>query len=419
MRKALVSTLLAFLPALCLAQNESATLSGRVSDPTGAAVVGAEVVLTNVDTNVEQRTKTNNAGLYVFTGVRPGLYRVTAGAIGFKTVTKENLVLHVQDEIAENFLLTLGSLAETVTVRADDIHHNTTDGSVSTVVNRQFVENLPLNGRTFQSLINLTPGVVQVNGLDDGQFSVNGQRANANYFAIDGVSANIAINPFSNPGQSTSGSIPGFSAFGTTSNLVSVDAMQEFRIQTSTFAPEFGRTPGAQISIVTRSGTNHFHGTLFDYFRNDVLDANDWFANRSALPRARERQNDFGGVFGGPILKDRTFFFFSYEGLRLRLPKTGITSVPSVRARNVAPATMQPFLNAFPIPNGPDLGNDLGQFSATYSDPSNFDAASLRVDHTVNSKLTVFGRYKLLPYGEKTRPGHCPEQQLIAQRARR
>src|SRR6267143_2759641 len=160
MRKAFVSVLLAFLPGLCLAQNESATLSGRVSDPTGAAVVGAEVVLTNVETNVEQRTKTNGAGLYVFTGVHPGMYRVAAVSTGFKTLIKENLVLHVQDELAENFSLSLGAVAESVTVNANDIHINTTDATVSTVVDRQFAENLPLNGRSFQTLIELTPGVV-------------------------------------------------------------------------------------------------------------------------------------------------------------------------------------------------------------------------------------------------------------------
>src|SRR5260370_29935000 len=137
MRKAFVSMLLAFLPGLCLAQNESATLSGRVSDPTGAAVVGAEVVLTNVDTNVEQRTKTNSAGLYVFTGVNPGAYRVAARSAGFKTLIKENLTLHVQDEIAENFSLRLGAVSAAVTVNAHALPINTESAPVSTVVDPQ------------------------------------------------------------------------------------------------------------------------------------------------------------------------------------------------------------------------------------------------------------------------------------------
>ena len=192
--------------------------------------------------------------------------------------------------------------------------------------------------------------------------------------------------------------------------------MQEFRIQTSTFAPEFGRTPGGQISIVTRSGTNQFHGTAFDYFRNDVLDANDWFngyTNNPPLPKAEERQNDFGGTLGGPILKDRTFFFFSYEGLRLRLPQTALSIVPDLDARqspNAIPA-MQPFLNAFPLPNGPEIldqnGNPTGtaSFNTSYSNRSTLDAASLRLDHKLNDKLTLFGRYNYAPSELVTRGG--------------
>ena len=152
-------------------------------------------------------------------------------------------------------------------------------------MDRTFVENLPLNGRSFQTLIMLTPGVVvTATAFDDqGQFSVNGQRADANYFTVDGVSANFGVTGYIAMVQTASGALPALSASGGTNSLVSVDAMQEFRIQTSSFAPEFGRTPGGQISIVTRSGTNAFHGTLFEYFRNGVLDARDWFVNFNGL----------------------------------------------------------------------------------------------------------------------------------------
>jgi len=207
-----------------------------------------------------------------------------------------------------------------------------------------------------------------------------------------------------------SGAVGSFSAQGGTNSLVSVDALQEFRILTSTYAPEFGRTPGGQISILTRSGTNQFHGTLFDYLRNDVLDANDWFANSVALPKARERQNDFGGTFNGPILKDRTFYFFSYEGLRLRLPETALTTVPCDstctvfgNARTVAVPAMQPFLNAYPLPNGPEVFTPSGtatgtaQFNSTFSNSSTLDAYSLRIDHKLNNKWNLFGRYNYSP----------------------
>ena len=201
------------------------------------------------------------------------------------------------------------------------------------------------------------------------------------------------------------------SVLGGTNSLVSVDAMQEFRIQTSTFAPEFGRTPGGQISIVTRSGTNQFHGTAFDYLRNDAFDASDWFngyTNNPPLPKAKERQNDFGGTLGGPLLKDKAFFFFSYEGLRLRLPQTTLTLVPDTNpldpySRQFATPGLLPYMNAFPLPNGPEVldpnGDHQGiaQFNASYSDPATLDAYSLRVDHKLSDKLNVFGRYNYSP----------------------
>src|SRR5262249_5513609 len=197
--------------------------------------------------------------------------------------------------------------------------------------------------------------------------------------------------------QTGSGALPALSAAGGTNSLVSVDAMQEFRIQTSSFAPEFGRTPGAQVSIVTRSGTNAFHGSLFEYFRNDLLDARDWFVNFNALPKPAERQNDFGGVLGGPVRKDKTFFFFSYEGLRLRQPITQQSAVPDAASREQAPSSMRPYLNAFPRPNGPALAAGIAQYTAGYSNPSSLDATSVRVDHALSSHLSLFGRYNYSP----------------------
>jgi hypothetical protein len=170
---------------------------------------------------------------------------------------------------------------------------NTTSATVSTVVDQNFVENMPLNGRSFRTLIMLTPGVVvtQTAFDDQGQFSVNGQRADANYFTVDGVSANFGVTGIPALVQAAGGALPTLRASGGTNSLVSVDAMQEFRVQTSSFAPEFGRTPGGQISIVTRSGTNQFHGTAFEYFRNDVLDATTGFRTAITCPtrRAPER----------------------------------------------------------------------------------------------------------------------------------
>jgi Carboxypeptidase regulatory-like domain len=322
------------------APSETATVSGQVVDPSGLSVTGAQVKLVDIDRDTSTSAAPNNIGLYTFSSVKPGRYRMEVSATGFRLVNVTGITANVQDHLEQNFKLVVGSISESMTVTADAYNVNTTDATVSTVVDRNFAENLPMNGRSFQSLIELTPGVVLTssNTSDSGQFSVNGQRAASNYWTVDGVSANIGIgiNGAGTPGNGLGGTLGSFSAQGGTSSLVSVDAMQEFRIQTSTYAPEFGRSPGGQISIVTRSGSNQFHGTAFDYLRNSVLDANDWFAGQQGLPKPGERQNDFGGVLGGPIIKDRTFFFFSYEGQRLRLPKVALTNVPDLNARQTA-----------------------------------------------------------------------------------
>jgi hypothetical protein len=393
----LSSLLFQVLPAF--AQSELATVVGRVTDPSGAVVAGAEVEVRNVDTGISVTSATNADGLYSVPSLHPGHYVISVHKPGFRSVSATGLELNVQDNVARNFSLQVGSASESVTVSAESDKINTTDASVSTVVDRQFAENLPMNGRSFQSLIQLTPGVVLTtsNFEDGGQFSVNGQRANANYWMVDGVSANIGASANGIAGNGLSGSLPGLSVQGGTNSLVSVDAMQEFRIQTSTYAPEFGRTPGAQISIVTRSGTNQFHGNLFEYLRNDVLDANDWFADQNRLPKPQERTNDFGGTLGGPLFKDRTFFFFSYEGLRLRLPQVEETIVPDAMARQNALPSIQPFLDAYPMPNGKELGGDLAQLNSSFSNRSTLNAYSLRLDHRLNHRIALFGRYNYAP----------------------
>ena len=401
---------LAFIGALAIvlcspilrAQSTNASITGRVTDPSKALIVGANVAAVSSGTSFRYEAVTNASGEYYLTNLPPGSYRLEIEKTGFKKLIKPDVTLHVQDALEINFEMTLGPASQSVTVEAGAPLVNTESGTVSTVIDRTFVDNLPLNGRSFQTLIMLTPGVVvTATAFDDqGQFSVNGQRADGNYFTVDGVSANFGVTGYTPLVQAAGGALPALSVNGGTNSLVSVDAMQEFRIQTSSFAPEFGRTPGGQISIATRAGTNDFHGTLFEYFRNDVLDANDWFngyTNNPPLPKAEERQNDFGGVFGGPIIKDKTFFFFSYEGLRLRQPATQETVVPDNASRQQAPTAMQPFLNAYPIQNGPELGLGLAKFNASYSDPSSLDATSIRIDQAIGSRVNLFARYNYSP----------------------
>jgi hypothetical protein len=402
------------LPAF--AQTASATLSGTVVDQNNAVVPGTVITVTNTATGLKREAQTNNGGYFMIPLLPPSTYVVRAEHAGFAPIQIPDLVLNVNDNRSLQIQLTVGPVGgETVTVSAEA---NTIreDPAVATVINRQFVENLPLNGRSFQALINLTPGVVatKANFANQGTFSVNGQRGDANYFTIDGVSANFGVTAGSGLGQTGGGSLPAFSVSGGTNNLVSVDALQEFKIQTSTYAPEFGRTPGAQVQILTRSGTNDFHGSFFESFRDDSLDASDWFVNANRLPKPVLRQHQFGGVFGGPLhlprfgeggpalydAKDKTFFFFSYEGLRLRLPQVASVDVPSIAARqnpNLS-SEMRTLLNAFPVPTGPtNPTTGMAEFVGTYSEPSNFDSYSLRIDHNFSQKFSVFGRYNFAP----------------------
>jgi hypothetical protein len=406
-----------------MAQTETAAVSGLITDDTGAVVPGAEVKLQSVDRGIVESATTNNAGIYVFASVHPGPYQLTVHKPGFKQVDFLGLIVNVQDHIEQNFRLQVGSVSESVTVEASAAMINTTDATVGTVVDRNFIENMPLNGRSFQDLILLTPGVVtntpQMGSAaalgGPGEFSVNGQRTDSNYYTIDGVSGNVGVQA-GLPGAQTSGSLASATALGTTQSLVSVDALEEFRVQSSTYSAEYGRNPGGQFSFLTRSGTNQWHGTAFDYLRNNAFDANNWFNDYYGLPEPPLRQNDFGGTFGGPIDiphlyngRDKTFFFFSYEGLRVLQPQAAqVNYVPDTALRQSAPSSLQPVLNAFPVANGADLGNGLAEFTGTWSNPAQIDSLSIRLDHSWNEKLRLFFRFSDTSSNSTMRPSGDP-----------
>ncbi|MDT8067075.1 MAG: TonB-dependent receptor [Terriglobia bacterium] len=400
-----LTSIVVLLAILCLAvgaqaQTERATLSGRVVDPAGAAIPGVRVTVMSLGTSAIIEAKTNSEGLFIVPNLRPGHYRIKVEKEGFKSLLRPDIELHVQDVIALNFSMNIGSRIETVTVNGQAPLVNSESAAVSTVVDRKFIDSLPLNGRSFQSLLLLTPGVVMqtVQSGNLGQFSVNGQRADSNYVTVDGVSANFGMSTSYMMSESLGGAIPATNVLGGYNSLASADALQEFRVQTSTYAPEYGRQPGGQVSIVTRSGTNEFHGTLFDYLRNDIFDARDYF-NTPPEAKPALRQNDFGGVFGGPIVKDKAFFFVSYEGLRLRKPSNSTYSVPSLALRASAPTDVQPILNMFPLPapGAPVNPDGSSNGSASWSDPGTVNAFSGRVDVNLRNNLTLFGRYNYSP----------------------
>lgn len=396
---------LAWTASSALAQS-SAILTGTVVDETGAVIADATVTVTNEATAARRQVKAGADGSFVFSALAPGRYTVDASRTGFQRTETQNIVLNVDDRLVLRLRLAVAALEEKMTISGAAFGINTSPGT-GTVIDRQFVENLPLNGRSFQALLELTPGVVltPASTRENGQFSVNGQRTSENYFTVDGLSANASTTTASGGllGASSSGQLPSLTTLGGTSGLVSVDALQEFRIQTSGYAPEFGRVPGGQVSLVTRSGTNVLHGSAFEYFRHNALDASDWFAKRGNQPESKLRQHNFGGVLGGPIVRNRTFAFGSYEHLRLLLPQAKTTPVPSQSVRNTAPPAVRQYLDALPQQNGPDLGGGVGQFLAIYSDPSSLDSTSVRIDQRVNEGLTVFGRWSDAPSSTETR----------------
>ncbi len=404
------------LPINLFAQSSTATLSGTIADSSGALVPNVSVTITNEDTNASVRIQSNRAGIYNVPGLNPGHYRVLVEKQGFKQVDVRSLTLNVQDIVSRNFTLQVGGTSETVQVDGSGVNINTTDGSVSTVIDRGFVENTPLNGRSFQDLILLTPGVVTqtpqnstVAGVGTaGDFSVNGQRTESNSYIVDGVSANTSA-------SSSAGAVQSSTALGTTQSLISVDALQEFRVNSSTYSAEYGRTPGGQFSFITRSGTDNFHGSVFDYFRNNYFDANNWFTDYYHTAAPALRQNDFGGTVGGPVDipglyngRGKSFFFASYEGLRLTQPQPAVLEyVPDLALRQnpMLPPALQPILNAFPLPTpgGIDYDTGVAQFIQSDSLPSQVDSTSIRLDQALSSKLRLFFRFSDVPSSSAAR----------------
>lgn len=420
--KCLFSLVLLFFIAGPARAQSTAAINGLVQDTSDALIPNAKVKLINTATGTESNSTTNRSGSFVLPNVMPGSYTLQIEREGFDTTQLTGITLNVGDNKSVVIRMKVGSTNETVTVDGSGLTINTTDASVGTVIDRKFVENIPLNGRSFQDLISMTPGVVTQSPqagsatASNGDFSINGQRTESNYYTVDGVSGNsLGGNGYGSSGAGGSGSLPSATALGTTQSLLSVDALQEFRLQSSTYSAEYGRNPGGQISLVTRSGSNDYHGTAFDYLRNNFFDANDWFNDRYGKPISPLRQNDFGGTIGGPFTiphlyngKNKTFVFGSYEGLRLTQPQAAsIQYVPDSYMRQQAPLAVQPILNAFPLQNGLDYGSSaapsLAQFIAPYSLPSKIDSTSIRADQEVNQHLSIFFRYSYTPSSTSAR----------------
>jgi hypothetical protein len=317
--------LLVLEPPCLFGQVDEGAINGVVTDSSGAAVPNAHVTLLNTDQGITLESTTNNSGEYAFNPVRIGHYTITVAAAGFSTTTQQNVSVAVGQHILANVQLKLGAASQTVQVTSAPPELQTDNASVGQVINQRSVNNLPLNGRNFTFLAQLAAGVntpeADTRGnAGSGAFTANGLRPAQNNYLLDGIDNNSNAVDFLN---------------GTNFVILPpVDAIQEFNVQTSSFSAEQGRAAGAILNATIKSGTNSIHGAVWEFFRNDKLDAADWFENNQNIKKGELRQNQFGASIGGPVIKDKIFFFGDYEGFR-RVQGTVLTgSVPTLLERN-------------------------------------------------------------------------------------
>jgi hypothetical protein len=374
------------------AQIDRATLTGTITDPTGAVVAGASIVAVEQSTGVSAETKSNSHGVYRVPGLAIGTYAVTASHPGFGTVQYKDVLLTVGETRTLNVPLKVGTIHEVVVVAARSPLEETSP-ELSGVISTQQIESLPINGRNWASLLLLVPGAIDDGGGDQRTIRFAGRARDDNNYTMDGVDAT---------------GIQEQAQKSTTRLQVSQDAVAEFRVSSSLYTAEHGAGAGGQVDVVTKAGTNEFHGSAFEYLRNSALDARplnafDAFTGQPIVPPFR--LNQFGGTLGGPIVKDRTFFFFSYEGLRQFQGVTLVGLVPSAPLRQAivgTTAAMTPIVQAFPLGNVPNFNgsfcNDPTSDPCTdayvHQGPTtiNEDTWLVRLDHQFTSRTAFYAR---------------------------
>src|SRR3954464_9749029 len=399
-----------------MGQVDTGTITGTISDSQGARVGSATITFLEVATGVTTRTQTQSSGEYASPPLRPGDYRVTAEAQGFKTESRAGLTLRVQDRLRVDFTMSPGAVSENIEVNSELPQIQSETSSLGQVIMSRQITDLPLNGRDYTQLATLSTGVVRTssgtNGNSGGSstggqnsFVANGTRGTLNNFLLDGIDNNSNDN-------------------GGLVLRTNVDAIQEFKIQTNSYSAEFGRSGGAVVNAIIKSGTNNFHGTVFEFFRNAALDARDYFEDPTQK-KASFKQNQFGGTFGGPVIKNKLFFFGDYQGTRIRNPSVSVSKVPLLPERtgdfsaayeptiidpnnglpfpnNIIPQNRidpisQAFMNLYPAPNtavpDPSTPNEGSNFTISPIERDTIDQGDGRVDYVPSEKDRVFLRY--------------------------
>ena len=418
-RTLLTLAVFAMLGTTVFAQATSGRISGAVTDAQGGLLPGATVTITEVNTNYTRTASTDAQGAYIFANLPLGTYNVSAELTGFKKGVRSGFVLVADGRVTASFTLEVGGLNETVEVTVESETVNTVSGEIARTVDRQQVQSLALNGRNYLQLTTLIPGAPDLNpnaldimtGLGINT-SVNGSRTNATLLTVDG---GFNMDSGSNNSQISN---------------VGVDFIEEVAIKTANFSAEYGRNSGAAVNVVTRSGSNEFHGSVFEYHRNEGLDANNYFNNSRNVPRSDLKYNDFGGALGGPIIKDKLFFFAGVEWKQIdRFSSPSLQTLPTtaMRGGNFShlttplrdPLTGQPFPgNIIPTnritPDGLAFGNfytEMSQIASSYTDtptasnalfqeanPFRWRQEMMRLDYNINSAHRLTARVMLDHY---------------------
>ncbi len=382
--------------SICLASvsasgQVSASLSGQITDTTGAVVPAATVTAQNVETGISRTTLTDGSGWYRLLELPVGLYTVQASKSGFAEEVRTGISLVIGQHATADVTLQVGEIKQQITVSENVPVVNASTQDISGLVGEQQVRDLPLNGRSFDLLLTLNPGIVNFTSQKTGgvgvsnsstgnNFAVSGNRPQQNLFLLNGIEFTGAAENNMQPG-------------GPSGQLLGVEAVREFNVLRDSYGAEYGKKPGAQVIIVTQSGTNHLHGAVYEFLRNNALDAPNYFDQGSAPPFQR---NQFGAALGGPIRKDKTFLFGNYEGLRQHLHQTSVAFVPDLASRAAAVPSVQPLLNLWPTPpaNAPDF-NGIAQVFSSPLQTVREDFGTIRFDRTFSPKDNLSAAYTI------------------------
>jgi len=369
------------------AQLDTASIVGTVLDPTGAVVPHASIMVENRNTGATWNAKANEVGNFVVPVLPIGQYRVTASAAGFKSRTVEGFTLRVSDRLRVEITLEPGSISEKITITGESPLVEAASTTLGGMVNAQQLNSLPLNGRDLTQLLSVIPGAMLLGGST--QQSVNGastfRSEGGVRFLLDGTDASrVDFDILDNTYGSSKGRI----------TRASVDSIEEFRVYASSFSAEYGQALGGVVNLITKSGSNEFHGSAFEYFRNQKLDTRNYF-NTGVKPPFR--LNQFGGSIGGPIRRNKLFFFANYEGLRQRLGIIQNTFVPTAAFRATVAPALQPVLDMLPLPNAEISATEprLGRFVRGVSNALTEDTGAIKIDYRMSDKDNLSGRYNI------------------------